>query len=705
MNVLRPYFWGLCLVGLLLVACDGDALTPTSPAPATPTTQPELPGVTQARQELAGRLGVTPDEVTLTALEYLGFPDLCLGAFAADEACYRFQLTAGTTTALYHTNASGSGLVEVVESPRPGVGGLVLTYGADTCRVIGLQREAPAVAAGLCRTEFTAYDWSITPAAEAELDAFLDAYAPFSEATPAGFLDFNGRGQQPANPAEQLLIAQWVQWVGESASAGRDDLDDRLVFTWTRQGGIAGFCDELAIYLTGLARAGRCGDADAARPVRYLTGAEATRLYDWLAVYTTERLERSDGAVADSLTEQLEIRGQGEQAVDETGRDALLAFAADLFNQLMPPDSSAPTPTPEVVENPSTKPAAAFCPTVARPALVVHDGNGFNLTNPITGATCPLTFPSPLSGWLQVTQNNLYYTTLDEAGAMSLVRLDAAGNQTSIISLAAGPHTALQKAVVRPDEGLLAWSLVTNPAPQDPDRPATDVYIAALPDSQSPTLTIPTLTALVDPEGRILEPLRFSADGQTLYLAYLPYGVGGIWNNFSGRYDALAALDVTAGSLTPLFDCAELGLFLCLGDFTENVLAYVDAHAQVQVISYDGAPLATVAPDLTDYVGYPTFSPTGDLLVYAAAVATETFPLPRPGALYLLPAPYTGDVELIQRADGILPPAWWLDATHLIGSYTDVQDNWGMAIYSLDGALERLQPWPTAQVVGIAAGE
>ncbi len=697
----------LLIVSWLLVGCRGSAATPTpAPTPPPPSQEnentpqaEELPGVTQARQELAQRLGVALDEVELTALEYLGFPDLCLGAHAADEACYRFQLTAGETMALYHTNASGSGLVEVVESPRPQVGGLVLTYGAESCRVIGLQHETPSVAVGPCRGAFMTYDWQTTPEAEADLNAFLDTYAPFREATPAGFLDFNGRGQQSTNPAERLLIAQWVQWVGESAAAGRNDLEDRLVFTWSRLGGLAGLCDELDIYLTGLVRAGRCDDDT--RPTLYLSSADATKLVDWLAVYATQRLERSDGAVADSLTEVVEIRGQGEQAVDEPGRDALLALAADLFNRLMMPQPEAAP----VVE----QPGVGLCPGVSRPALVLYVGTGFSLTNPLTDETCPIEFPSPLHGLLQAAGTSLYYRTLDATGAGVIVRLAAAGRtETLTYTQAVSPTTAVQQFVVRADEGRIAWSHVTNPAPQNPELSASDVYVADMATGRP----LPLVQGLVDPQDRILEPVRFSADGETLYVAALPYGVGGFWNSFSGRYDALYALELPTGlsrengstptPLTPLFDCADLGLFLCLGDFTETALVYVDAASQVQIVTHAGSPLATVTPDLTDYVGYPTFSPTGDLVIYAAAVATDTFPLPRPGAMYLLPAPYTGLLEPIQRADGILPPLFWFDAMHLVTSYADVQGDWGMALVGLDGALEKLEPWPTAQAIGPA---
>ena len=40
-------------------------------------------------------------------------------------------------------------------------------------------------------------------------------------------------------------------------------------------------------------------------------------------------------------------------------------------------------------------------------------------------------------------------------------------------------------------------------------------------------------------ENRIATPVRFTADGQTLFFTWQPMGLGGGWSSFVGRYDNL----------------------------------------------------------------------------------------------------------------------------------------------------------------------
>jgi hypothetical protein len=218
--------------------------------------------------------------------------------------------------------------------------------------------------------------------------------------------------------------------------------------------------------------------------------------------------------------------------------------------------------------------------------------------------------------------------------------------------------------------------------------------VAPLPDFQ------------VTPENRrAVVPVRFSADNSTLFYTLQPVGVGGSWIAFNGRYDNLYALRLrTEAEPELIFDCAELGGLLCIGDFMEldgsvSVLAYTNG-AEVVVLNGQGDTLNSITLE-HDYVGYPTFGPAGDLVFYGADLAADTGgpPMPEMGYLYRV-APPTAPHEVLAGDAGLLYPAAWLDDTHVVVNYVS-GENWGVALVGLDGLLDVLQSEPTALFVDV----
>jgi hypothetical protein len=116
----------LFLTGLLLTACapgvptlPPDHKTPLSPAAYLAS---QSPAARATRSFLAGALGVPEEEVSVLALEKVNWPDTCLGApsavpqpgcTAVETPGYRVLLQSGGVTHEFHTNESGSMLLEV----------------------------------------------------------------------------------------------------------------------------------------------------------------------------------------------------------------------------------------------------------------------------------------------------------------------------------------------------------------------------------------------------------------------------------------------------------------------------------------------------------------------------------------------------------------------------------------------------------------
>lgn len=109
--------------------------------------------------------------------------------------------------------------------------------------------------------------------------------------------------------------------------------------TWERVGGIAGFCDNLTVYLSGEMRASNCNTAQATenRLSDVLSTEEIAMLNEWISTYGEVEIDASDPkGVSDHMTVNLKLFGTGSEQISSTEvEQALLQFAQTLNNKLM----------------------------------------------------------------------------------------------------------------------------------------------------------------------------------------------------------------------------------------------------------------------------------------------------------------------------------------------------------------------------------
>lgn len=164
---------------------------------------------------------------------------------------------------------------------------------------------------------------------------FLDQYAPFEADTPAGMVTFVGQGMAEASEAEQRMIAEWARQVQLEAESGRSGASWGLGIAWHREGGIAGFCDDLTVYVTGQVYAASCRTEPAATVAqRFLTEGELSQLYRWIDTFAAFEEVQSDGDVPDAMTTRLVFSGAGEEAAGVETKQAIADFAATLYTEL-----------------------------------------------------------------------------------------------------------------------------------------------------------------------------------------------------------------------------------------------------------------------------------------------------------------------------------------------------------------------------------
>lgn len=349
----------LLLVSLLLAACAAapqavelppeplipamqtqtplPTAVPLEPAPE-PTPGEFPPAALAARQALAELLGMSAETIEIRRVEPVEWPDGCLGLAGPDEMCtmaivpgYRVSLVSGASQYIYRTDERGSSL-------RREAGVSFVVPGAETQSLITWQNpecteEANLLPEGLslgaCGGPYIVSAWA-DGAIPAAMLAFLDSFAPFEAETPAGKLVFNGLGTNVATPSEQRAIAEWMKIQFLAAQSGRPQANWGLALTYSRQGGFAGFCDEMKVYLDGSALLSSCKDVD----VDFrLTAEQLEQLYAWYDSLAKIDYSYTDPGTADAMSTKLAMPAQGDKAAGEAVTNEILAFCAELVRQ------------------------------------------------------------------------------------------------------------------------------------------------------------------------------------------------------------------------------------------------------------------------------------------------------------------------------------------------------------------------------------
>jgi len=156
-------------------------------------------------------------------------------------------------------------------------------------------------------------------------------FASFTAETQAGSLIFRGSGNTVPTEAEKRAIAEWAKLSFEIAQAGRTGAAWSLAIAWHREGGVAGFCDDVAVYLTGLVTTSDCKGFHAEA---YLSASQLERLYGWLNGLKSMDYNDSNAPIADGMNITLSLNGTGHKQADEQTTRDILDFAATLDAQL-----------------------------------------------------------------------------------------------------------------------------------------------------------------------------------------------------------------------------------------------------------------------------------------------------------------------------------------------------------------------------------
>lgn len=325
----------------LLPAIETQTPLPTA-TPREPTPEPRSGGLPSAafaaREALAEILGVSAETIEIRNVEPAEWPDGCLGLAGPDEMCsmaivpgYRITLVAGTSQYVYRADERGASLRREVgvsfaapgEEARP----LAAWQNPECTEAALLLPEG--LSFGACGGPYIVSPWVEGVIPDVILE-YLETFAPFETETPTGKLTFNGIGTELAAPAEQRAIAEWMKIQFLAAQSGRAEADWGLALTYSRQGGFAGFCDEMKVYLDGSVLLSSCKDVD----VDFRLNVEQLeKLYAWYDGLANIDYSYADPGAADAMSTKLALYAQGDKDADEAAVNEILAFCAELIRQ------------------------------------------------------------------------------------------------------------------------------------------------------------------------------------------------------------------------------------------------------------------------------------------------------------------------------------------------------------------------------------
>ncbi|GAB4473016.1 MAG: hypothetical protein Kow0088_07990 [Anaerolineales bacterium] len=299
-----------------------------------------LPGAAlSAQQVLAAQLGLLPDEVRILSFERVDWPDACLGIETPGLMCaqvitpgFRILLEVDGKRYEFHTDLSGSD-VRLALVPNLERGDAIVSWQAEEggmCVMLLLQEEV--LSYGDCEQGLTSIPF-VGRERRQEMQMFIEKYAPFEAQTPSGKIVFRGRGAVTATSTEQRMLAEWARqiWMEHDPQA---ETTSPVVIAFHREGGLAGICEDVLIYSSGIAELSSCRPGQQLSVQRiYLTAAQMQEIYRWLDTYLPFESAEGDTNTPDSLSLRMVFNGKGQQDVSDPDRREIIQFVQEIADQ------------------------------------------------------------------------------------------------------------------------------------------------------------------------------------------------------------------------------------------------------------------------------------------------------------------------------------------------------------------------------------
>lgn len=298
---------------------DGSYPNPSYPNPSYPNPSADLtPAQLAALTHLSGTLNLPADQITLISTEPVTWPDGCLGVDRPGMMCtqalvegYRIIFEAGGREYEVRTNESGSAVVIA--------SGLEISSMIETVLIRQLAENL-----GL---------------EEADISVVSNEAVEFPDAC-LGVLMQDVMCAEVLTPGRIIVLeSDDIQYEYRVSEDGMLIQPATIALTWARDGGIAGFCDRLTVFLSGEVHGNRCTsqtDGTMGTFPSLLTEEQREQFDEWVSQYGAVSIDASDPqGVSDRMTVTLFFFGRGERTslTSSDSRD-LMEFAQTIYQKL-----------------------------------------------------------------------------------------------------------------------------------------------------------------------------------------------------------------------------------------------------------------------------------------------------------------------------------------------------------------------------------
>jgi hypothetical protein len=295
---------------LALCAC-GPAGVPTGAATNIPADL--SPAQQAAITALANRLNLAAAEIHPVSIEAVNWPDGCLGVQRPGVLCiqgpvpgFRVLLEAKGGQFELHANQDGSVIVLVEQAAAAGA--------AEQVAIRQLAANLEITESEIHLLSSSNVEWP-----DACLGVALEGVSCAYVVTPGHLI---------------VLVAGDRTYEYHTDQDGSRIMPATLALAWKQQGGIAGFCQGLTVYLSGEVYSLNCRSKSDNR-MGLLTAAEHRQLNAWIDAYSVATLDASDPkGAADGMTRLLDLFGAGAQQPGDAERAAIFSWAQSVYMRL-----------------------------------------------------------------------------------------------------------------------------------------------------------------------------------------------------------------------------------------------------------------------------------------------------------------------------------------------------------------------------------
>lgn len=328
---------GFFIMILLLTACapgateqplssNGDSYpnpskpAPSYPAPSYPNQESHAnmtPAQIAALSHLSETLNLPADQITLISTESVTWSDGCLGVQKMGMMCtqalvegYKIIFEADGKEYELHTNETGS---SVVLASNLDV--------SDPIEVILIQQLAGNLALNT-----------------GSISVISNESVEFNDAC-MGVMMQDVMCAEVITPGNIVVLeADGIQYEYHVSADGTRIQPATFALTWKREGGIAGFCDNLTVFLSGEVYGNQCKSQPNETMGTFatlLSPGEKDQFIAWIEEYGSVTLDASDPkGVADGMKNVVVLFGNGKGKPGKPIESEIFTWAQELFRKL-----------------------------------------------------------------------------------------------------------------------------------------------------------------------------------------------------------------------------------------------------------------------------------------------------------------------------------------------------------------------------------